>query len=217
MNRHAYLPPKARLTDGIAALGGVLAAVAVFTLVPLSQNLAGHTNPPHPPTTDLTVAPPPDFTMMIEPPPPDQPEKQEDDVINPPEPIGSGLEPGELDIGPGGVLIANHFNFRNKTGEDPVGPAMDSPPIPVNRVQARYPRSLLKRKIGGKVIITCVVDTTGQMVSSTVKSSSGQPLLDQAALSAVRQWKFKPATRHGKPSQATCNIPFTFQPQTNSR
>jgi protein TonB len=88
---------------------------------------------------------------------------------------------------------------------------MDSPPTPVNRLPPQYPSALLKKGIGGKVVVSCVVDESGNLSSSRIKQSSGQPELDKAALAAVARWKFKPATRGGRKIKATCNIPFTFE------
>ena len=101
--------------------------------------------------------------------------------------------------------------FGTKGGEDPFGGDMDTPPTPINRLPPQYPSSLLKKGIGGKVIVTCVIDETGKLVSTRIKQSSGQPELDKAALGAVSRWKFKPGVRGGKNFKATCNVPFTFE------
>ena len=88
---------------------------------------------------------------------------------------------------------------------------MDTPPVPVNRLPPQYPSSLLKKGIGGKVIVSCVIDAKGNLSSSSIRQSSGHPELDKAALTAVGRWKFKPAVRGGKAFKATCNIPFNFE------
>lgn len=211
MKRHVYRPPKARLTDAMAALGGIVAAIAVFVLVPLSQKLAELSGSAYTPPPEVTVEPPEDQSFDMDEPPEEQepepePEENFDDAMD----LDLGLEVADLSVGSGGFLLQNKFDFKDKAA-DIIGGAMDSPPTPVNRMPPQFPRSLLKKGVGGKVILTCVIDANGQMTSAKVKSSSGHSLLDQAALDAVRRWKFKPAMRQGKPFKATCNIPFNFQ------
>ena len=212
MKRHVYQPPKARLTDLLAALGGLVATVAVFVVVPLSQKLSEVFTDPSAPPPEVTVEPPEDQNFDMEEPPPDDPE---DD----PEPEEIPDEAPEMDLGidvdltagTGGGFLVDIPKFGMKGGEDPFGGDMDTPPTPVNRMPPQYPSALLKKGIGGKAVITCVVDAKGNIVSTKVKQSSGQPELDKAALQAVSRWKFKPARRGGRPIQATCNIPFTFE------
>lgn len=176
---------------------------------------------------DLTAPPPP-------PPPPMEPEEvmpqpeeevsESDDVseLDAPDDLSGdstedmdlGIDVGELASGTGGgfeIDIPRKFGRKGEGGEDPFGADMDSPPTPVNRMPPQYPSGLLKKGIGGKVVVTCVIDAKGAIISTRIKQSSGQPELDKAALQAVSRWKFKPATRGGKPFQATCNIPFTFE------
>jgi protein TonB len=215
MKRHVYQPPKARLTDLLAALGGLLAVVAVFVVVPLTQKMSAIFGESFTPPPEMTIEPPEDQSFEMEEPP----EEPEDE----PEPEEMPEDAPELDFaidvdltaGAGGSFVMDVPNFGLKGGEDPFGEGMDSPPTPVNRMPPQYPSALLKRGIGGKVVITCVIDAKGGMVSSKIKQSSGQSDLDKAALQAVGRWKFKPARRAGKPIQATCNIPFTFEVKKN--
>ena len=212
MKRHVYQPPKARLTDLLAALGGLVATVAVFVVIPLSQKLSEVFTDSYAPPPEVTVEPPddPDYNMD-EPPPEEQDEPEPEDVPEDLEVNDTGFDPGEIALGTGGGFLMDVPQFSLKGGEDPFGADMDSPPTPVNRMPPQYPSALLKKGIGGKVVVTCVVDAKGSIVSTKVKQSSGQPELDKAALQAVARWKFKPAKRSGKPFQATCNIPFTFE------
>ena len=97
-------------------------------------------------------------------------------------------------------------------GDDSLmGGGMDSPPSPVSKTQPAYPGSLLKKGIGGKVLVTCVVDDSGRVVSTSIKMSSGHPDLDKAAINAVNKWKFKPGMKAGKSIKATCVVPFNFE------
>lgn len=212
MKRHVYQPPKARLTDLMAALGGLVATVAVFVVIPLSQKLSEVFSDASAPPPEMMVEPPadPDFALD-EPPPEEQDEPEPEEVPEEMELNDTGFDPGEIALGTGGGFLMEVPQFGLKGGDDAFGADMDSPPTPVNRMPPQYPSGLLKKGIGGKAVVTCVIDAKGAIVSTKIKQSSGQPELDKAALQAVSRWKFKPAKRGGKPFQATCNIPFTFE------
>jgi protein TonB len=44
-----------------------------------------------------------------------------------------------------------------------------------------------------------------------VKQSSGHAVLDEAALAAVRAWRFEPATLNGAPVEAEAEVPIRFK------
>ncbi|MEX1114302.1 MAG: TonB family protein [Akkermansiaceae bacterium] len=212
MSRHVYRPPKGRITDLFASLGGLLAAIAVFIIIPLTQKLSNMGGSSYAPPPEMTVEPPEDQDFEMEQPPEETPEEPEpEEMAEESTELDLGLEVADLTGGTGGGFIMEIPKFGMKGGEDPFGGDMDTPPVPVNRLPPQYPGSLLKKGIGGKVIVTCVIDADGNVASTRIKQSSGQPELDKAALNAVSRWKFKPAKRAGKSFKATCNIPFTFE------
>jgi protein TonB len=200
------------MTDLLAALGGLLATVLVFVLIPLSQKLSDFMGESYAPPPEVTVEPPEDQDFDLEQPPEEAEEEPEpEEMVEESTDLDLGLEIADLTGGTGGGFIMEIPKFGTRGGEDPFGGGMDSPPTPVNRLPPQYPSALLKKGIGGKVVVSCVVDESGNLSSSRIKQSSGQPELDKAALAAVARWKFKPATRGGKKIKATCNIPFTFE------
>jgi protein TonB len=60
-----------------------------------------------------------------------------------------------------------------------------------------YPAVARNAKIQGSVVLEAVINKTGAVQDVTVLRSI--PSLDQAAVDAVKQWKFKPARVNGKP------------------
>lgn len=60
----------------------------------------------------------------------------------------------------------------------------------VNRVDPVYPALAKQTHLQGVVIIDAVLDEQGNVVEAKV--TSGPPLLMQAALDAVRRWKYEP-------------------------
>ena len=55
------------------------------------------------------------------------------------------------------------------------------------------------------------VDDGGRVRDAGVHSSSGTRSLDQAALAAVRRWKFRPALRGNRPVEHAVLVPVSFR------
>jgi len=81
-------------------------------------------------------------------------------------------------------------------------------PRQIHRVEPRYPALALQTHIAGTVIIEAVLDESGNVVE--MKIVSGHPLLLQAALDAVRQWKYEPTYLNDLPVAVQMNISVTF-------
>lgn len=69
--------------------------------------------------------------------------------------------------------------------------------------------SELRKKTPGTVYIVFVVDPQGRVQSPQVQSSS-DPVFERPALNAVKQWKFEPGKRNGKPVRFRMRVPITF-------
>lgn len=74
----------------------------------------------------------------------------------------------------------------------------------------RYPP--LARRMGqqGKVVLRVLVNPGGGPAQIEVRTSSGSDVLDEAALDAVRRWRFVPAKRGDQPVAAWVLVPITF-------
>ena len=85
------------------------------------------------------------------------------------------------------------------------------PPEKIVNVQPTYPELARLTRIQGVVILEAVIDAAGNVTSARVLR--GYPVLDPAALGAVQQWKFKPATLNGEaiPVVMTVTVQFTLQ------
>lgn len=62
----------------------------------------------------------------------------------------------------------------------------------------------------GKVLVRVFVDENGEAKQVELKQSSGYDRLDNAALDAVRRWRFKPGTVNGEPKAMWNNVPINF-------
>ena len=74
-----------------------------------------------------------------------------------------------------------------------------------------YPVLAKTQHIEGNVRVDALVDENGRI--SSMKVISGPTLLHQAAMDAIRQWKYQPATLDGKtvPMHLTVTLQFKLQ------
>jgi TonB family protein len=82
-------------------------------------------------------------------------------------------------------------------------------PVIVKSVKPKYTDDARARRIQGRVEVEAVVNTDGS-VSNVRVTKSLDPGLDQQAVEATKQWKFKPGTVDGKPVAVAVNIEHTF-------
>jgi TonB family protein len=78
-------------------------------------------------------------------------------------------------------------------------------------VAPSYPATAKAQNLSGEVKIDALVDANGTV--STVKVISGPALLHQAALAAVKQWKYEPAQLNGKPTAVHVTVSVYFHGQ----
>jgi protein TonB len=79
----------------------------------------------------------------------------------------------------------------------------------LKRVQPVYPHSALQMRIGGSVQLQAVIGKTGAI--SSVKVTSGDPILAKAAIEAVKQWKYKPYLLDGDAVEIQTQITVNFK------
>lgn len=84
-------------------------------------------------------------------------------------------------------------------------------PKMIKRVEAVYPQIARQARVGGTVIVEATTDINGRVL--TVKVLRSIPLLDQAAVDAVKQWVYEPFLVNGKPREVsfTVAVPFDLE------
>jgi protein TonB len=87
-------------------------------------------------------------------------------------------------------------------------PAPLEPPQRIRRAAPEYPRFARINNIEGTVVIAATIDTDGRVTYPRIVKSF--PMLDQAALDAVKQWEFKPGTRGGQPVPVDVTLSVEF-------
>jgi TonB family protein len=79
---------------------------------------------------------------------------------------------------------------------------------PIKTEKAVYPLRAQEKELQGQVWVKILVSTTGNV--EKVEVISGDPILVQSAVDAVKKWKFKPFIKGGKPVPVSTKLPFNF-------
>lgn len=99
----------------------------------------------------------------------------------------------------------------------PSAPVRTSVSIPASYAASNrkpsYPSLSRQYEEQGTVVLRVFVKADGTAGQIEIKSSSGYPLLDQSAKTAVQSWRFNPATSDGKPAADWFLIPIPFKLQ----
>lgn len=105
--------------------------------------------------------------------------------------------------------------------EGPPGPALGEvlevggevqAPVKVYEPRPVYTEEARQARVQGVVILQVTVDTEGNVHRPQI--IKGLPMgLSESALETVKQWKFKPATRNGKPVPVYYNLTINFSMQ----
>ena len=89
----------------------------------------------------------------------------------------------------------------------------DTAPQPVSTRKATYPPLARQRRVGGTVILRALVDENGVVQQVEILRGVRPDLgIDNAAASAVRTWRFQPATKDGVRVKAWYTTSMPFQP-----
>jgi TonB family protein len=137
----------------------------------------------------------------------------------PPEKILTGKEVYTLNVNlPNLTSVAGSWilNFAQLDEGDgpPVRPKGQlSGPVPLEKVDPKYPPQMIKEHVEGQVILYAIIGKDG-VVRNIQLVHSVEPELDKDAIEALAHWKFRPATREGEPVEleAVVYIPFRYHP-----
>jgi TonB family protein len=74
-----------------------------------------------------------------------------------------------------------------------------------------YPPALREKKIKGEAVVGLRLSPRGVVLDPAVARAS-DPAFGEAALEAVRQWRFLPAVKQGRAIETKVEMPFNFSP-----
>jgi TonB family protein len=117
---------------------------------------------------------------------------------------GTGIGPGSgSGLGPG---------FGGGTGGGAYRPGNGvTTPILLQQVKPNYTSDAMRAKVQGTVLLQCTVLTDGTVADIRVLRGIDPVFgLDQEAVKAARQWRFRPGTRMGQPVPVEITIELSF-------
>ncbi len=97
---------------------------------------------------------------------------------------------------------------------EPAPPAVVAPDYEadyLNNPPPAYPRLSRRLREEGEVELRVRVSPQGQPMTVELARSSGSQRLDEAALKAVREWRFEPARQGSRPVEAWVRVPIHFK------
>jgi periplasmic protein TonB len=120
--------------------------------------------------------------------------------------LGASLVEAKLPIAP----VAPAAAASAETPKEPlrVGGSVKPPRI-LSQAAPVYPLLARRAMLQGVVVISAVIDTHGDVVE--MKLVSGHPMLFQAAMNALRAWKFEPTYLNGELWPVSWDITITFR------
>lgn len=74
-----------------------------------------------------------------------------------------------------------------------------------------YPAMARRRNYQGIVLLDVLVNRQGRVDKAEIAQSSGYRVLDRSAVKSVRQWRFEPARRFGRPIEMWVQVPIKFE------
>ena len=119
--------------------------------------------------------------------------------------VGGGVVGGIVGGVTRGVLTDEQKEFE-KGAVRAVGDI--KPPTLIKSVEPVYPEIARQAQVEGSVIVEARTDEKGNV--DNVRILRSIPLLDQAAIDAVRQWKYEPAIINGKPQGVVFTVIVRF-------
>lgn len=128
-------------------------------------------------------------------------------------------EPFKIENKPRGVIFTVTVRFQLDGGAGKSAPpAKEGDPLKltgdvkgpklITQVKPIYPEAARKSRVEGTVILEVTTDITGHVANAKILRSI--PLLDQAAVDAVKQWVFEPTIINGKPISLTFTTTVRF-------
>ena len=213
----------------LALVGAIVVPVLFFagalpevpTMMAFVAEASAPPPPPPPPPPPAAKSPgpapakpaPSPGAAPVEPPSTIQPERPNDE--------GDIGVPGGVEGGiPGGVLggVVGGLPGDIPPPPPPAPPPPRAPvrvggqiqaPALVSKVDPIYPEVAVSARIRGVVILEANVDRDGRVVDVKVLRTASR-LLDHAAITAVRQWQYRPLVLNGSPEPFVLTVVLTF-------
>jgi protein TonB len=122
-------------------------------------------------------------------------------------PIGDNPNFDLLSVAPNSAEIVKQPVVTSVPQRVPVTSTIEAAKL-ISRVQLVYPQLAIQARIQGNVVLHAIIGRDGQV--SELQVLSGHPLLVNAALDAVRQWRYSPTLLNGQAVEVETTITVSF-------
>jgi protein TonB len=198
-------------------VGSLQLTLLCFLVLPLMKSIA------KPVDADLLLRSMSTAEIPPPPPPPEQPPEDEPEPEEPPPQLAEeappldlsqlelALDPGSGGWGAGDVAV--QLDTALATDQSATDQLVDLSELDQAPRAVHQPSPMLnaqvRQRAPGTVYVIFLVDERGRVEDAMVQSSS-DPVFEAPALSAVKQWRFEPGMRAGKPVRFRMRVPITF-------
>jgi protein TonB len=211
----SYRVPPARREAGWSVLLGAAFTLFLFVLMALAQMLGELTNPDSIVAEEALAYKAPEIEQIEEEEPPPEEEPPEELEEEPPE---LSLEQLDLALNPGAGSLAGDFAMPSMASvADGLGTEdfvdfsnLDQVPRPIGAATFNFPRRLRKEPVDGKIVLLLRLSETGSVLGVELEAST-LPRFNDVVMSQVRNWRFTPPTRQGRPVRAQARLPIPIR------
>jgi len=121
-----------------------------------------------------------------------------------------------LEIGKLEIKAADHKQPRvhSRSSDRPKSFALtevDRRPRPLKTVEPIYPLQARRQGLTGWVKLRFLVDRKGDVEKVSVISAAPKGVFEESAREAVKQWRFEPGARKGRPVRTWVKVPIRFE------
>jgi len=225
--RHQTLPMLISVVTQTTLVAAIFLSTVLFVVAPppqMEMMMAFVAAPPPPPPPPPPAPPPPEAQPVVKPVPTSgevAPVEEPKEIA--PEPLPRDLGEAELYGVPGGDVGGVVGGLVPEIPPPPPPPPPPEPRKPlriggqlkepslIHRVEPVYPALAIASQMQGIVILEAIVDEEGRVESVRVLRSPG--VFDNAAVEAVRQWRYSPVILNGRPEKFILTVVVSFRLQ----
>lgn len=153
-------------------------------------------------------------------PPQPEPEQPPMPSVSQPELSAPVVESAMPDLALPDVGLESSFQLdvdisQFKPGQpDGQGLSITDNPVPLSRVNPRYPRKALRRNLEGEVVLEFTVDASGNVLEESIKVVRATPegVFERNSIQALARWRFQPRQQGGQavPFRARQTLVYTL-------
>ena len=204
LSGQAILPIKFKypIIIRLATLGGVLLLIFTFLIYP---RYLGNLDLEDVELQEILIENIPQTQQIERPPPPARPSVP---VESEDEDLADDLTIEETDL--------DNFEAWDAPPPPPDGPRVkfipyDDPPQPLSNIRPVYPEIAQEAGIEGTVVVQVFIDKRGRVKDTLILKGIPNTGLDEAAISAIRKTRFRPAKQRERPVGVWISIPVNFR------